>query len=134
MLVKLASECWAALHPAKAPGKAKAKPANSRKKKAAIVVSDDDDGPAQDSVELDVLFRNMLVNDDALYARILRYEPLPFDELASRAIAAGVSERGWRPRLKRFLDLKVSWHRDGRADYKGVTYFTSDPTAPRRRY
>ncbi|GMK56448.1 hypothetical protein CspeluHIS016_0302880 [Cutaneotrichosporon spelunceum] len=81
---------------------------------------EEDDGLADPS--LDTLFYNLLTSDDSLYARILRYEPLPFDELVSRVLAAGVSTRGWRPRLKRFLDLK------------GVTYFTADPTAPRRRY
>lgn len=118
MLVKLATECWAALHPAtpkppKSKGKGKAKaPARvakrgKTKKQPAIASEDEDDASEAASADLDALFRAMLVDDDALYARILRYEPLPFDELVSRAIAAGVSTKGWRPRLKRFLDMKV---------------------------
>ncbi len=65
------------------------------------------EAPGGADPDLDRLFHRLLTSDDALYARILRYEPLPFDELVSRALAAGVSARGWRPRLKRFLDLKV---------------------------
>lgn len=105
--------------PAKEKSKSKStsKPAPATKPKAArktaaktITVSDSSeaDADAAEAQDLDKLFRNMLINDDALYNRILLYEPLPFEELVSRAIAAGVSAKGWRPRLKRFLDLKVS--------------------------
>ncbi|BEI90278.1 uncharacterized protein CcaverHIS019_0303480 [Cutaneotrichosporon cavernicola] len=123
VLVKLATECWAALHPApKSRTKNKGKQTKPKPKLKTKAANDEAVGPVGPDPALDILFYNLLTSDDALYARILRYEPLPFDELVSHAVAAGINSRGWRPRLKKFLDLK------------GVTYFTADPTAPRRRY
>lgn len=49
----------------------------------------------------------MIVDDEAFWLRVLRYEPISFDELVSRAFAVGVTGTGWQPKLKRYLDLKV---------------------------
>jgi hypothetical protein len=38
---------------------------------------------------------------------LTRTQPISFDELISKAIASGIEERGWKPKLKRFLDLQV---------------------------
>ncbi|CAK9783433.1 hypothetical protein CC85DRAFT_325284 [Cutaneotrichosporon oleaginosum] len=133
VLVLLATECWEALHPTpvqplenkgkgRAPAKPTPKPKPKPKTKSKTTETTDEDDAAATDQDLDQMFYDLLTSDDILYARILRYEPLPFDELVSRALAAGVSARGWKPRFKRYLDLK------------GVTYFTTDPTAPRRRY
>ena len=69
-------------------------------------------------------FYEMIKGDAELYLRILHYEvrvpncltshhandrdqPLSFDELISKSIATGISETGWKKKLKRFLDLQV---------------------------
>jgi hypothetical protein len=72
-------------------------------------------------------------------------QPISFDELISKGIASGIDEKGWRIKLKRFLDLQVNLiptpenssnpPRDSfnLANTQGVTYFTEDPTGNRRR-
>ncbi|WWD22062.1 hypothetical protein CI109_106550 [Kwoniella shandongensis] len=74
--------------------------------------------------DLSSRFFDMIKNDKELYIRILRYEPISFDELISKGFAAGIDKlkRGWKKDLKRYLDLQ------------SITYFTEDPTGQRRRH
>lgn len=58
---------------------------------------------------LDRQFYNMIHGDTQLYLRVLRYEPIAFDELASRAVQLGIKRKGWKSLLKEFLDKRVSW-------------------------
>jgi len=50
----------------------------------------------------------MIHDDPEFYIRVLRYEPIAFDELVSRALRAGIKGRGWKDELKRFMDARVS--------------------------
>ncbi|TXT06110.1 hypothetical protein VHUM_03583 [Vanrija humicola] len=131
-MVKVATGVWLALHPPSASSprtKGKAKPAatpqrRATKKQAAAPpdVDDADVGStAATNAALDAQFHAMIIGDKAFWLRILRYEPISFDEMVSRANVAGIKTRGWKNRLKRFLDLK------------GIIYYTADPTGPRRR-
>lgn len=134
-LVKVATNVWSALHPPDVPasstkGKGKGKkpatattvraakqpPAPRRRapKKPAAASSDTEDAEdagggsiAATNAALDAQFHAMIVGDKAFWLRILRYEPIAFDEMVSRANVAGIKTRGWKNRLKRFLDLKV---------------------------
>jgi hypothetical protein len=83
-------------------------------------------GPIASSAKgLNDRFLGMIRGDSALWLRILRYEvscfersvgsadifqPISFDELISKVIASGIDEKGWRIKLKRFLDLQVNLH------------------------
>ncbi|WOO79467.1 uncharacterized protein LOC62_02G002989 [Vanrija pseudolonga] len=149
-LVKVATNVWAALHPPDVPAsrtKGKGKGKNSatativraakqppaprrRAPKKQTTDASSDAGDAEDAdmgstaatnAALDAQFHAMIVGDKAFWLRILRYEPIAFDEMVSRGNVAGIKTRGWKNRLKRFLDLK------------GIIYYTSDPTGPRRR-
>lgn len=71
--------------------------------------------------ELDKLFFAMIRDDDLFYLRILRYEPIHWDEFISRAIRAGADAKGWKERLRIFLDRQ------------GITFYTADPSQPRSR-
>nr|AEG78611.1 BSP1 [Cryptococcus gattii] len=76
-------------------------------------------GKSDDNVDLHDQFHNIIVNDHDLYLRILHYEPVAFDELVIKAIASGMTRRGWKKELKNYLDLQ------------NVTYFTGDSTSRR---
>ncbi|OCF37572.1 hypothetical protein I316_00698 [Kwoniella heveanensis BCC8398] len=77
----------------------------------------------KDPVDMDQKFYDMIMGDRELWSRILRYEPINFDEMISKSIAAGIDKlsRSWKKELKRYLDLQ------------SVTYFTEDPTGGQRR-
>lgn len=55
----------------------------------------------------------MIHGDTALWLRVLRYEPLAFDDLVARATALSVTKRGWKSYLKVFLDKRVSARLNG---------------------
>ncbi|EIW68731.1 hypothetical protein TREMEDRAFT_63193 [Tremella mesenterica DSM 1558] len=71
---------------------------------------------------LDQQFYEMIKGDVPLWTRILRYEPIPFEELIAKSISVGIKGIGWKIRLKRFLDLQ------------GITFFSGDPTGSRKRH
>ncbi|WVQ68998.1 uncharacterized protein L199_007209 [Kwoniella botswanensis] len=73
---------------------------------------------------LSKMFYKLIMDDHELYLRILRYEPISFDELISKSIASGIDKerRGWKKDLKRYLDLQ------------SISFFTEDPTGQRRRH
>ncbi|KAL7424442.1 hypothetical protein Q5752_000125 [Cryptotrichosporon argae] len=91
--------------------------ARAKKTKAASANTD-----ATAVVPLDTRFYELVMGDAELWLRVLRYEPISFDELVSKAIAAGIADRGWKLRLRRYLDLQ------------SVTYYTEEPTGQRRRH
>nr|XP_019005401.1 uncharacterized protein I203_02254 [Kwoniella mangroviensis CBS 8507]OCF68862.1 hypothetical protein I203_02254 [Kwoniella mangroviensis CBS 8507] len=74
--------------------------------------------------DLSKMFYRLIMDDQELYLRILRYEPISFDELISKSIASGIDKekRGWKKDLKRYLDLQ------------SISFFTEDPTGQRRRH
>ncbi|TYJ51473.1 hypothetical protein B9479_007950 [Cryptococcus floricola] len=73
-------------------------------------------------VDLDQVFYGVIKEDFDLYLRVLRYEPLSLDELISKGLRAGITKKGWKAHLKRYLDLQ------------SITYFTEDPTKQRQRH
>ncbi|ODN96422.1 hypothetical protein L198_04136 [Cryptococcus wingfieldii CBS 7118] len=72
--------------------------------------------------DLDQVFYGVIKEDFDLYLRVLRYEPLSLDELISKSLRAGITKKGWKAHLKRYLDLQ------------SITYFTEDPTKQRQRH
>ncbi|KAL1409746.1 hypothetical protein Q8F55_003743 [Vanrija albida] len=151
-LVKVATDVWSALHPATASasasrtkGKGKnsatattvcaanqpTEPRRRAPKKPAPASSDTEDAEvgstAATNAALDAQFHAMIIGDKAFWLRILRYEPIAFDEMVSRANVAGIKTRGWKNRLKRFLDLKV-----GRSALYILTGRGSSTTLPTR--
>ncbi|ODO03116.1 hypothetical protein I350_05961 [Cryptococcus amylolentus CBS 6273] len=73
-------------------------------------------------VDLEQVFYGVIKEDFDLYLRVLRYEPLSLDELISKCLRAGITKKGWKAHLKRYLDLQ------------SITYFTEDPTKQRQRH
>ncbi|WVQ84009.1 hypothetical protein IAT38_006154 [Cryptococcus sp. DSM 104549] len=130
-LVKIAETCWKALNPREgdlSPAERLAKMIERGKKRAEKMKGAEKADPGakakgkgKGKEDLTPFFHDLIRNDGELYLRILRYEPISFDELISKALAAGVTKRGWKSELKRFLDLQ------------SITYFTEDPTMQRRR-
>ncbi|GAA5913032.1 hypothetical protein JCM8208_005674 [Rhodotorula glutinis] len=136
-------DVWRALHPAGASetGVAEAeaklgvagssssssspapKKTRGRKKKVVAAQEDDADGTAAqaDGESVGEKLRRLVVADEGLYLRILRYEPIHLDEFVGLASQAGVKVA--KPLLVRFLDEQ------------SITFFTQDPTGgTRRRY
>lgn len=138
-LVQVAAECWKALnplesetsegsassaefislgndcsHPSEDDGNNDQKPCKSKSSEGEVLNKGKINGTV---VDLHGQFQGMLTSDHDLYLRILRYEPIAFDELVSKAIASGMTRRGWKKELKNYLDLQ------------SVTYFTDDPTS-----
>lgn len=114
VLVRIATECWEAKHPPATrtkKGKGKAKPSTTgtdkgkRSKKQGIEPTA---GAPTPSATLDEQFYRMMHDDEAFWIRILRYEPIAFDELVSRALQAGIQGKKWKEELRRFLDMRVS--------------------------
>lgn len=141
--MRVATECWVAIHGAVSESeeevplaqlhtpKAKTpKGARPRSAKAteppepATPSKSKGKGKAKEDMtheQLDELFFAMIGNDDEFYLRILRYEPIHWDEFISRAIRAGAHAKGWKDRLRSFLDRQ------------GITFYTADPGQPRSR-
>lgn len=147
-LVRVATECWVAIHGAAAPSESEEdvplaqlhtpKATKRRAAKGAAATASSRSGPAvpatpsktkdkgkgkQDMTEeqLDELFFTMIRDDDPFYLRILRYEPIHWDEFVSRALRAGAHAKGWKDRMRMFLDKQ------------GITFYTADPSQPRSR-
>ncbi|WVF70068.1 hypothetical protein IAT40_004855 [Kwoniella sp. CBS 6097] len=96
----------------------------SRSKSKGKGESTDVDMGQVEPVDMDKRFYDMIMGDKELWSRILRYEPINFDEMISKSFAAGIDKlsRSWKKELKRYLDLQ------------SITYFTEDPTGQRRRH
>ncbi|KIR40928.1 hypothetical protein I307_05308 [Cryptococcus deuterogattii 99/473] len=140
-LVRIATECWKALNPLEAEASEGSMSSGERicLGNGYLQVSEDDGnydqkqckggssegegsnkGKSNDNVvDLYDQFHDIIVNDHDLYLRILHYEPIAFDEMVIKAIASGITRRGWKKELKNYLDLQ------------SVTYFTGDPTSRR---
>jgi hypothetical protein len=87
-------------------GKGKAK----SKSKSKSATNEDTPAPAAETqaLSLDDQFYHMIHDDHAFWVRVLRYEPIAFDELVSMALQRGIKGRGWKDELKQFLDARVS--------------------------
>ncbi|KPV73792.1 uncharacterized protein RHOBADRAFT_54973 [Rhodotorula graminis WP1] len=99
------------------------KKTRGRKKKVVAVEEDDMDGRAAqaDDEPVGEKLRRLVVADEGLYLRVLRYEPIHLDEFVALAAKGGVKIA--KPLLVRFLDEQ------------SITFFTQDPTGgTRRRY
>lgn len=133
VLVKQLQQCWVMLNPrggSPAPSVGDSPPlqrsrrhssASRTSPRNALADSDTDERDEAHEARLFATFNDMLVTDTEVYSRLLRYEPLPWDELVSMGNARTDLPRGWRPYLRRFLDRQC------------ITFYTSDPTAPRAR-
>ncbi|WVO17980.1 hypothetical protein L204_105678 [Cryptococcus depauperatus] len=138
LLVDQASQCWKALNPPTSVAGKIQKDSTSMIHDShdfAVQANQSDDqsnqftrtsktkgNKVESEASLNDQFHDMIMKDKDLWVRILRYEPISFDEIVSKAIAAGVSKKGWKKALKRYLDLQ------------GVTYYTEDPTTQRSRH
>lgn len=56
------------------------------------------------SKDLDAKLLDMITRDQSLYLRILRYEPIKFEDIMDMAIENGVPKHGLQVKLKAFLD------------------------------
>ncbi|BGP50249.1 hypothetical protein JCM10450v2_006165 [Rhodotorula kratochvilovae] len=120
-------DVWRALHPDVAASAGDAVPATpkktrGRKKKAAAPAaeeeSEEEDNGGETAGEK---IRRLIIADEKLYLRILRYEPVHFDEFVALAAKGGVKIA--KPLLVRCLDEQ------------SITFYTQDPTGgTRRRY
>lgn len=140
-LVRIATECWVAIHgtvseseeevPLAQLHTPKAKTPKGARPRSAKVATEPETpskskgkGKAKEDMtpeQLDELFFAMIRDDDEFYLRILRYEPIHWDEFLSRAIRDGAYGKGWKDRLRAFLDRQ------------GITFYTADPGQPRSR-
>lgn len=134
-LVRVATECWVAIHGAPSESeedvplaqlhtpKAKGKQRAGAAPRSATATPVKGKAKAKDMTgeELDALFFAMVRDDGPFYLRILRYEPIHWDEFVARALRAGVHAKGWKDRLRQFLDKQ------------GITFYTADPGQPRSR-
>lgn len=140
-LVRIATECWKALNPLEAEASEGSMSSGepiclgngylhvsendgNYDQKQCKGGSSEGEGPNKGKsndnvVDLHDQFHDIIVNDSDLYLRILHYEPVAFDELVIKAIASGMTRRGWKKELKNYLDLQ------------SVTYFTGDSTSRR---
>ncbi|GJN92570.1 hypothetical protein Rhopal_005600-T1 [Rhodotorula paludigena] len=135
VLVRQLHDVWRAMHPdgAAAAGDADVSPPKKRgrrkKKDAAAAAASADEG-AQVEEEKETVgekLRRLIVADEALYIRILRYEPIHFDEFVRLAASNGVKVS--KPLLMRCLDEQLS------RDTQSITFYSQDPTGgTRRRY
>ncbi|ORY88960.1 hypothetical protein BCR35DRAFT_300718 [Leucosporidium creatinivorum] len=125
VLVDQLTQVWIATHPqAAVVGKKKVatkKAATTKGRKKKVVVEAEG---AEEEGEIESLgerLRTLLVGEEEMYLKILRYEPIFFDEIVSLASTNGI--KCAKPVLMRFLDEQ------------SVTFFTQDPTnGTRKRY
>ncbi|KAG9078594.1 hypothetical protein FS749_009352 [Ceratobasidium sp. UAMH 11750] len=122
-----------------APGKSKSKPkpkpkstsprpskTKKRAKKNTIVyapedIQDDVEEPST-SKDIDAQLLAMITSDETLYLRILRYEPIKFEDLLGMAIARGIPKHGLQAKLKAFLDSQC------------INFYSGDNSGRRKRY
>ncbi|KII94849.1 hypothetical protein PLICRDRAFT_693170 [Plicaturopsis crispa FD-325 SS-3] len=97
---------------AKGTGKAKAPPEDPQV---------DDDGNLQVDPDFNALMRDCIMNDEALYSRILRYEPIHYEVFAKIAVDQGLPSRGLKLKLRAFLDKE------------GINCHSVDPGGSRTR-
>ncbi|GAA6007262.1 uncharacterized protein JCM10292_003961 [Rhodotorula paludigena] len=129
VLVRQLYDVWRAMHPGGASTAAGAetsppKKRGRRRKKdgAAAAASADESAQAEEDKEtVGEKLRRLIVADEALYIRTLRYEPVHFDEFVRLAASNGVKVS--KPLLMRCLDEQ------------SITFYSQDPTGgTRRRY
>ncbi|CAE7190944.1 unnamed protein product [Rhizoctonia solani] len=63
---------------------------------------DGEDGPRKK--DLDARLLDIILQDKELYLRILRYEPIKFEDILDMAIESGIPQHGLQVKLKAFLD------------------------------
>ncbi|GAA5899859.1 hypothetical protein JCM6882_005451 [Rhodosporidiobolus microsporus] len=99
------------------------KPKGRGRKKKAVAASDEEgDGAVEvDSRTPGEKLRELILADEELYCRILRYEPIHFDEFTALAKAGGL-------KIAQQLLMRC-------LDEQSITFYTQDPTnGSRRRY
>ncbi|KZV77183.1 hypothetical protein PENSPDRAFT_746952 [Peniophora sp. CONT] len=79
------------------------KTAKKRAKKAPAAVVLDDEA-------LEAEMKKLVLANEALYLRILRYEPIHFDVFYQLALSLNISDRGLRVRVRAVLDKQVISH------------------------
>ncbi|CDZ98305.1 Structure-specific endonuclease subunit Slx4 [Phaffia rhodozyma] len=85
------------------------------------VDSDLDNEPEQKDEDLFEIFHQMVLQDEELWLRLLRYEPVGFEEMAHLAYKHGARMKGWEIVLKRWMDSQC------------ITYWNLEVTGGRQR-
>ncbi|QRV72813.1 hypothetical protein RhiJN_00827 [Ceratobasidium sp. AG-Ba] len=128
------SEQALAIMPSKNKPKAKPKgkqpaspspPKPRKKKKAAVYALEDVQDEQEDvahSKDIDETLLTMITNDETLYLRILRYEPIKFEDLFDMAVLNGVPKHGLQIKLKAFLDSQC------------INFYSGDNIGRRKRH
>ncbi|KAG9105053.1 hypothetical protein FRC06_000026 [Ceratobasidium sp. 370] len=102
------------------------RPLKKRAKKNTVVYApediQDDEEESAPSENIDAQLLAMITSDEALYLRILRYEPIKFEDLLGMAVARGIPKRGLQIRLKSFLDSQC------------INFYSGDNSERRKRY
>nr|XP_019008744.1 uncharacterized protein I206_06426 [Kwoniella pini CBS 10737]OCF47525.1 hypothetical protein I206_06426 [Kwoniella pini CBS 10737] len=147
-LIKIAIDCWKALNPLspilqKEKEKGKSIKTKKRIERDSSINTQDksthskrkdklkESGNSKEMIknkitleDLNKIFYKLIMDDKELWLRILRYEPINFDELISKSIANGIDKqrKTWKKDLKKYLDMQ------------SISFFTEDPTGQRRRH
>ncbi|QRV87684.1 hypothetical protein RhiJN_15702 [Ceratobasidium sp. AG-Ba] len=128
------SERPLAIMPSKSKPRAKPKakqpaslppPKPGKKKKAAVYALEDAQDEQEDvahSKDIDETLLNMITNDETLYLRILRYEPIKFEDLFDMAVSNGAPKHGLQIKLKAFLDSQC------------INFYSGDNIGRRKRH
>ncbi|KAG9120928.1 hypothetical protein FRC07_003335 [Ceratobasidium sp. 392] len=99
-------------------GKSKRKPKTTSprppkvrtKKKTTIYAPEDVDNDEEEvtpSRDIDAQLLMIITSDQTLYLRILRYEPIKFEDIFEMALANGIPKHGLQIKLKSFLDSQL---------------------------
>ncbi|KAK4702112.1 hypothetical protein P7C70_g4110, partial [Phenoliferia sp. Uapishka_3] len=125
VLIEQLTQVWMAMHPPVPVAAPKATPkkprakAKAKSKKAAVGDEDDEDVGEEETVG--ERLRKAILGNEELYLKVLRYEPIFFDEIVNLAAENGIKSS--KPLLMRCLDEQC------------VTFYTQDPTnGSRKRY
>jgi len=73
-------------------------------------------------VDLDEILKDLIVENEDLYARILRYEPIKFDVFLALTTDKGINPRALKPKLRNFLDAQC------------INFHSSENSGSRTRY
>ncbi|SCZ88976.1 BZ3500_MvSof-1268-A1-R1_Chr1-1g00867 [Microbotryum saponariae] len=126
VLVDQLVKVWVAMHPAEPPTKSprvkKPKAAAAKKtKKKKDEAADASEEEVVDERSLNAKLRESVLANEAIYLKVLRYEPIFFDDIV--ALATGSKIKVAKAVLAKWLDDQC------------ITFYTQDPTnGSRRRY
>ncbi|EJU06429.1 hypothetical protein DACRYDRAFT_113138 [Dacryopinax primogenitus] len=110
--------------PLTSPIQAPEQPKKRGRQRKDVVVQEKESKPTDEETVamIEKELRTMIEEDEELYLRILRYEPMKFDDLLKRALDRELPERKLKERLRNFLDKQC------------INFYTAEPTGTRKRY